>query len=96
MLGNVALERSELDEAVVACASKAFWTLEYIGYHKHADRALKVLRLDTKASICPEIFLTDAILRVWRSGFDHFSELFRLWFVYLPIGDKPLQLIILL
>ena len=76
MFGNVALERSELNETVIAGASEAFWTLEYIGYHEHADRALKVLRLDTKASICIEIFLTDAILRVWRSGFDHLSELF--------------------
>ena len=90
------MERGELNKTVIAGASEAFWTLEYIGYHKHADRALKVLRLDTKASICIEIFLTDAILRVWRSGFDHFSELFRLWSVYLLIGNKPLQLIILL
>ena len=87
MLGNVALERSKLDEAVVACASKAFWTLKYIGYHQHADRALKVLRLDTEASICPEIFFADAILRVWRSGFDHLCELLELWFVYLLLDN---------
>ena len=90
------MERGELNETVVASASKAFWTLEYIGYHKHADRALKVLRLDTKASICPEIFLTDAILRVWRSGFDHLSELFLTLVCLFTLGSKPLQLIILL
>ena len=59
---DATLVSSKLDKAFIAGASCAPWALKYIGQHQHADRALKVLRLDTESGIIVQVALFHAVL----------------------------------
>ena len=59
---DATLVSSKLDKAFIAGASCAPWALKYVGQHQHADRALKVLRLDTESGIIVQVALLHAVL----------------------------------
>ena len=79
IIGHVALQAGELDEAVIAGARPALGALEDVGNHEHADGALEVLRLDAQPRVRVKVFLLHTVLLVITtaagSSFNHFSSL---------------------
>ena len=74
LLIDISLQLRELDEAIVASTSRAFRTLQDIGYHEHTHGALKVFGLDAQSSVHVEILLGDSILLFVRLRLHHFLK----------------------
>lgn len=74
---DISLQRGELNQTILAGTSPALGALKDVGKHEHAYWTLKVLGLNTQASILMEVFLRHAVLLMFVViSLHHFNTFF--------------------